>query len=127
MKKGDVNHKGLFKKYEDQFGKDVVLLDVQTANHRPHPFVVGAKHVVHASDHCGGMLGEETLQAIPCAMRGCTESYENHVCDTVAFIQLTRTITSDEFRAAVPYEAMEADGVDGFAFVETTEEFRIEG
>jgi len=42
----------------------------------PHPFVIGTKHVVHASDHHMGMLGEETMKAIPCD--SCHKDYSEH-------------------------------------------------
>ncbi len=35
----------------------------------PHPFCITPKHVVHASDHCCGMLGKESMNAAPCGMR----------------------------------------------------------
>jgi len=42
----------------------------------PHAFVIGTKHVAHASDNHMGMLGEETMKAIPCA--GCHKDYSEH-------------------------------------------------
>jgi len=48
------------------------LKDVLQINHKPHPFMIGAQHVAYASDHHGGMLGEETCRKIPCAWKGCT-------------------------------------------------------
>ncbi len=49
----------------------------------PHPYMIGAKHVAHASDHFGGMLGEAAIEdgekrGIRCAMRGCQLSYKQH-------------------------------------------------
>lgn len=29
----------------------------------PHPYVIGAKHVAHAADHHGGMLGEAAIES----------------------------------------------------------------
>jgi len=49
----------------------------------PHPYCIGAKHVVHASDHFSGMLGKEAIlsaekKGIKCEVRGCQLSYEQH-------------------------------------------------
>jgi hypothetical protein len=117
----------LTKKYADRFAEPLKLMRIESVNFKPHPFMIGTKHVVHASDHCCGMLGEETMRAVPCAHPGCRSPYEAHVHDTVAMIQLTRNATNEEVQAVLkPLCAdFEADGIDGFTFVETPDKFRI--
>ena len=61
-----------YEKYDTEF------FSVRDTMGVPHPFTIGTKHVCHASDHHGGRLGEETCKIIPCAMRGCQLSYEEH-------------------------------------------------
>lgn len=48
-----------------------------------HPYTIGAKHVVHASDHFGGILGEEAIldcekKGIKCDACKGRLSYEEH-------------------------------------------------
>jgi hypothetical protein len=67
-----------------------------TVNHKPHPFCITPKHVAYASDHCGGMLGEEACKAAPCGIgrpgspiRGedpCHLSYEEHTHDVALVV-----------------------------------------
>lgn len=93
----------------------------------PHPYCIGAKHVVHASDRFGGMLGEAAI-----------ESAEKHgiVCETCrgrltfkqhesALLISCKVSLDDEQRK--PHSELhnfltkckplcEADGFVGFAF-----------
>lgn len=109
---------------------------VINVNFDPHPFTVGPEHVVYASDHCGGMLGEDVMRKIPCANGGhrlagiprCNLPYEAHKSDKVAFIKLTRNASKEEMqewlKSIVPW--MESEKIDGVTFVETKEKWRIE-
>jgi hypothetical protein len=119
----------LEQKYRPLVGDPFTLESITRVNHRPHPFTVGSRHVVHASDHHGGMLGEATLRAVPCAHRGCRASFEDHTSDHVMFLKLTRHATNAEAQTALKALAaagVEADGIDGFGFVETPEKFRVQ-
>jgi hypothetical protein len=111
----------LTKKYAARFAPPVRLLRVESVNFKPHPFMIGTRHVAHAADKCCGMLGEETMRAIPCAQRGCRSSFEEHVHDTVAFLELTRDASQDETRAVLlPLcKEIEDDDIDGVAFVKS--------
>lgn len=105
-----------------------IVKDVENINYKPHPFVIGCKHVAHAADHYGGVLDETTLKAIPCAHPGCRLSYDEHTCDHVAFIQLKRNATQDEFQGwaqAILVPWLEKVGLDGIVLVETPEKFRV--
>jgi hypothetical protein len=49
----------------------------------PHPYVIGAKHVNHAADRFGGMLGEAAVRSaemagIHCQMPKCKLSFDQH-------------------------------------------------
>lgn len=104
------------------------LRSIEHVNHRPHPFMIGPMHVAYAADHCGGILGDAVLEKIPCAHPGCGKMYHEHTSDCVMFLSLTRHVTDPEARAALQKivdAGMEADKIDGFAFVETDEKFRV--
>ena len=103
------------------------VLEIRGANHKPHQFMVGPKHVAHAYDHYSGLLGEETLKEVNCAYPGCRLSYDEHTYDKVMFLQLKRNMTnqeaSDEVKKIIPL--LEGNGIVGVSFVETKEKFRI--
>lgn len=103
------------------------VLSIDNANFKPHQFMIGPKHVTHASDNCGGMLGEATLEAIPCAYPGCKLFYKDHTSDRIAFLQLTQNLSNEKAKKilirTLPF--MREHKVDGFTFVETPEKFRI--
>lgn len=107
----------------------LILKSVQAVNYKPHQYMIGARHVKHASDNFGGMLGEQTLKAVQCAHPGCAVPYEEHTYDTVAFLQLKRNCTNDEIKPLMLVMSQKIEetkcGVDGFVFVDTPEKFRI--
>jgi hypothetical protein len=102
-----------------------IVHKVDTVNFKPHPFVVGPKHITHASQYCGGILGKETMQAIPCAH--CGRRYEEHTYDTVVFIKLKRNCTASEIQPWLKEIAEKVTRIDGFAFIETEQNYRIQG
>ena len=83
--------------------------------------MIGSKHVKHASDNCGGMLDKRTMDKIPCAMRGCGLMHSEHTSDKVMFLQLTADFKKDIAEESIKKVAaiLEADGIDGIAFVES--------
>lgn len=101
--------------------------DVTDVNHDPHPFTIGPKHVAHAADNHGGRLGDATLEAVSCAVSGCNLSYTEHKSDKVCFLQLQRNATNDEANTILKelVDELGEDFVDGFAFVETEEKYRV--
>jgi hypothetical protein len=125
MYKGNTDE--LEAKFKDRIGDPFRFRGIINVNHRPHPFTVGARHVWYAAEHCGGILGDEAIRAHPCAVRGCRLPVDEHTWETVMFLQSTRNATSEEAREALlPLtDEMEALGIDGFAFVETPEGYRI--
>lgn len=109
-------------------GTDILtVLKVDHVNHKPHPFTIGPKHITHAADHCGGILDERTLKEIPCAMNWCNLLYDEHTSDKVCFLQLKRSVNTDELQPVMlmMQSIIERNQVDGFVFVDTQEKYRI--
>lgn len=108
-------------------------LAVRDVNHKPHPYVIGPKHIVYASDHFSGMLSEmcikegEAAGKCKCAHPGCKLSYDEHSCDRVAFLQLQRDGNDEEAKVLLQKIVTELDKnlIDGFTFVESTEQYCI--
>ena len=104
-----------------------IVKSVQDVNHRPHPYTVGPKHVTYVSDKNGGMLDESVCRKVKCAHPNCNIDFDGHTSDNICFLQLTRNGTNDEaqilFKELV--ETLGEKFIDGFAFVETVEKFRI--
>jgi hypothetical protein len=105
-----------------------VLKSITQINHKPHPYTIGPKHIHCASEHHGGMLRENTCKAVPCAHEGCKVPYDQHTHDAVMMLSLTRNLAKEEASAALQQivdAGTDADGIDGFVFVDTEEKFRI--
>jgi hypothetical protein len=125
-----MNTEELTQKYQDKHFADCNLFtleDIHAINFNPHPFTIGAKHVAHAAEHHGGILGIETMSAIGCAVPNCNLSHEEHKYDTVMFLKLKFNVNHSE---AVKFlksleEDLKADKIDGFILVETPEKFRF--
>ena len=103
------------------------IYDVDRVNHKPHPFMIGPRHVAHAADNHSGMLGEKTLEAIPCAMPRCELSYHEHTSNLVVFLQLQRDGEAYEANEILGKLApvLEENKIEGVVFVDTEEQFRI--
>lgn len=101
---------------------------VDNVNHKPHPYTIGPKHIKYASDHHSGMLGTETLKAVPCAVRNCQLSYEEHTSNKLLFLSLLRNASKDEvntFVTDILKPILIENKIDGIAFVDTPEQYRI--
>lgn len=71
---------------------------ITNVNFKPHPFTIGTRHVVHASDHFMGSLGNEAIEDLErlegpsCAYfdgKGrCRVPYAEHTSDRVAFLKV---------------------------------------
>lgn len=103
---------------------------ISHVNHKPHPFMLGPAHVKFASDKYGGMIGDSCIndKNFPlCSNLGCTLSYKEHTSDKVLFLSLTRDLLNKEaqevFMGIKPI--LEEEKIDGVAFVETDQKFRI--
>lgn len=109
-------------------------LSIKNVNHNPHPYMLGPRHITYTADNYGGRLDEKAILAgekagkCNCAQPKCNIPYEDHTSDNVAFLQLLRNGDNDE--ANIIMKALVDDlgeaFVDGFAFVETEEKYRIE-
>ena len=105
----------------------LICYDVTNVNHKPHPYMVGSKHVTHASKYYGGMLGEATLKAVKCAYPNCNFSYEEHTSDKVIFLQLKDNVTKELIQTVFDkiIETLPKKSFDGFSFIESKEKYRI--
>jgi hypothetical protein len=109
-----------------------VLKNIEHVNHNPHPFMIGHRHVAYASDNCSGILDKRALNHYGCAQvvkgRTCGLSYEEHTSDEVGFLQLKRNATNNEVSGILKklVDELGEKFIDGFAFVDTKEKFRIE-
>lgn len=103
------------------------ILSIEDCNHKPHMFMIGPKHVAHAADNNGGMLGDATLKVIPCAQPGCKMLYAEHTHNTIVCVQLTKNLTNKAATVTLKKVAnlLEENSIDGVTFVETKEKFRI--
>jgi hypothetical protein len=98
---------------------------VTHVNFKPHPFMIGPKHVAYAAKCHGGMLGEATMRAVPCAWKHCHTEFEGHTSERVLFVELTRSATNAEVRGVLTPElgkTMELEGIEGVAFVKNAYE-----
>lgn len=109
-------------KYAGLLREPLAIHDVIYCNHKPHPIMIGTRHVDYAADHCGGMLGKETLRRIPCAWKGCTTAYKDHTSDRVLILRLTRNASQEEAHAVLKSlaDSMAADGLDGVTFLKNS-------
>jgi hypothetical protein len=93
----------------------------------PHPFCITPRHVVFASDHHGGMLGKEAIEAYEkskgschCGVKGCQLSFAEHETALLIAVDDSREL------GAIPElptyllkckPICEKDGYAGFAFM----------
>lgn len=127
-----------YKKFAEPGGPLHGMFTVQkvaSSNFKPHPFMMGSAHVIHASKHCGGVLGDETTDKIGCAWRGldgehgpkCGLPPKDHTHDTVLLVALVRDLTNKEAHAALLAlkPAMLDDNVAGVGFINFAKPFSI--
>jgi hypothetical protein len=108
---------------------------VNRINHsQGHPYTIGPKHVLHASKYFGGKLGTEAILGLErqkgpsCACGGCNARYEDHKSNKVLFLTLLKTLEHEEASQVlkqVSLEILEPEKIEGIAFVETPERYRI--
>ena len=107
---------------------EVKVDDIQAVNFKPHPFMIGPRHVGWAADHFFGMLSSDAIEdaekhGITCAHRNCQLKHHEHTYDTVCFVRLTTETTQlneaqrDELVKLKDLFAEENVKCDGFAFI----------
>lgn len=120
-----MNREELEKKYSDLLADNDLFLakNIIDINHKPHLFMIGAKHIEAA----GKFIDEHVCRKVGCAHPGCNIPYDKHTHDTVLCLQLKRNGTQEEANAALmPLGAiLTEDKIDGLLFIETPEKFRI--
>jgi len=110
---------------------DFEVVSIDNVNHKPHAYMIGPKHVVYASDNCGGGLFKDCIERaekdnkVHCYQKNCTLTYSEHTYDTVAFLKLRRNLTSKEAQEELSktVEYGKDNGIDGFLFVENEYDF----
>jgi hypothetical protein len=108
-----------------------LVKDITNVNYKPHPFTVGPEHVEYAVKHNFGHLDESVARAVPCAARirgkRCNFSYDDHISDRLALVQLKRNCESSEMQTWLQSLISWATSVhiDGFTFVDTPQHYRI--
>jgi hypothetical protein len=90
----------------------------------PHPYCIGTKHVVYASDNYSGRLGEDAIRdaekhGAHCEMKGCNLSYDEHESPLTLFIRVPQNKDLNTIPGLHAYllAVKEANlGIEGFAF-----------
>lgn len=111
----------------------LIFKDLMDVNHKPHPYVIGPKHISYVSDYHGGSLDDAAIihgeknKKCKCAYPKCQIPYEEHTSDKVCFLQLKRECTTAEVQKELKsiVDTCGEKAFDGFTFVETDEKFRI--
>lgn len=121
--------KELEAKYTDILAHDGAfkMMGIETINQHPHPFTLGTRHINAARQH-GGKITPEIANMYPCARPGCGLPYTAHRHDTVMMLSLTRSLFKQEagvILQKVKDAGMTEDGIDGFIFIDTEEQYRF--
>jgi len=95
----------------------------------PHPYCITDKHVIYASDHYSGMIGEAAINDLEkkkgkpcCGIKGCNLYYEEHKQALLIAVKSDKTL--EELKPELQIyllsikEMAEADGFAGFAFIQ---------
>jgi len=136
------------KKITEALNKQDVFLvkSVDDINHKPHPYCITEKHLEYNDsmylgdeqikkmesthgDMCGMYSnGKETINKYRYGYTRCNVPYGEHTSDNVCFLQLKRNTTNAEANVILKQlvDDVGEKFVDGFAFVETEDKFRIE-
>ncbi len=89
----------------------------------PHPYCITSRHVAFASDHRGGMLTAEAIEAsgASCGMRGCCLPYNKHESAMTLFITVADNKDLNSIPGLHAYLFSNKQkfidlGIEGFAF-----------
>ncbi|RUP42180.1 MAG: hypothetical protein EKK63_02465 [Acinetobacter sp.] len=115
---------------QEKLDGNFTVKSIENVNHKPHPFMLGPKHISFCADNYGGRLGEACIadRRFPtCSHPGCTLEYKDHTSDKVLFLQLQKNLEQSEAQKLLQSlePLLKEDSIDGICFVETPEKFRI--
>lgn len=90
----------------------------------PHPYCIGTKHVVHASDKFMGMLGKEAIEdgekhGIYCNICKGKLKYADHKQALLIECDKDDNITLQEYLKSI-VELAESDNFAGFSFIKSS-------
>lgn len=99
---------------------------IHEVNHKPHPFMIGPKHIAASQDN-GGVITEEICEKIKCASKGCKLKYSQHSADKTLFLQLTQDVYNTEATGELLKikDALIDNKIEGVAFVDSEEMYRF--
>lgn len=109
------------------------LKSIENVNHKPHPFCIGAEHIqrdtLDTTKGCAMLVddkGNWSNTRKP-GYHKCGLPYDDHTFDNICFLQQIRHGTNDEANIILKKLVNELgeNFVDGFAFIETKEKYRI--
>lgn len=116
-----------------------IIKSVKHVNSKPHPYVIGTRHVNFAADNWHGMLSADCIRdgekrrLVHCYFKTsgyhyCDLPYDEHTSERVIFLQLKRHVSNKEAAHILSEikDEIKDEGIAGFAFIETPEKFRIE-
>lgn len=103
-------------------------------NHKPHPFVIGHRHMAYASEH-GGILGEDACRSADCAygtLPGhhrqhdhCSVPFDQHTCEYGLLVQCLPGCGPEQFKEILQLpevqELMKQYQIQGVAFQSAAE------
>ena len=112
-----------------------IVKGIHNVNHAlGHGYTLGPKHIVWGSKNNGGVLSGGSIERMEkengpsCAQPGCMRYYHEHTSDKVLFLQLTQNLENKEasdLLFKVKEEILLPEKIDGIAFVDTSEKYRI--
>ena len=123
----------------------IKAISIDNVNYKPHPYCISDKHITgkyaSLSDATIKSLEKESNGKIHCGMyvhsngqytngykqgwTPCTIPYEDHVSDTVCFVQLNKYITNDQAQEQFAKIKDLILTISGVAFIDTDEQFRV--
>lgn len=122
------------------------VLNINSVNHKPHPFCITEKHIERytsisgesirelekktGKSSCGMYVSSDGNQYANHSQPGwskCDKFYDEHTSNKVMFLQLKENISDAQAKEDLLKleNLMTENNIDGFTFVETPEKYRI--
>jgi hypothetical protein len=136
--------------YQAALNGGLFIVDRVYEESDPHPYCITSSHVVHASDHFSGVLGNEAIKSLEksrgrgcCGMyvgpdgkfsngkrygyERCTLRYDEHVTKKILFVKLTRDLSNIEAASELfkIKELLGQKGYEGVGFPNLNKEYKI--